>query len=84
MPKLVCPCGFVHDLSPIPDEGWVTVRDVDYEALVASERAGPGSGESAPSMFVRLAGLLYECTECGRLMWKKPGKSEFRIFRPDM
>jgi hypothetical protein len=30
VPKLVCPCGFVHDLSPIPDDGWVTVRDRDY------------------------------------------------------
>ncbi len=84
MPKLVCRCGFVHDLSPIPDEGWITVRDVDYEALVASERVEHSSGQSAPTVFVRLAGLLYACPECGRLMWKKPGESEFRIFRPDI
>jgi hypothetical protein len=83
MPKLVCPCGFVHDLSPIPDEGWVTVRDVDYEALVASERLVPGSGEGTPSEFVRRTGRLYECPECGRVMWERPGESEFRIFRPD-
>jgi hypothetical protein len=83
MPKLVCHCGFVHDLSPIPDEGWVTVRDVDYEALVASERTEPGSAQGTPPTFVRLAGLLYECRECRRLMWKKPGEPEFRIFRPE-
>jgi hypothetical protein len=84
MPKLVCPCGFVHNLSPIPDEGWITVRDVDYEALVASEREEHGSGQRAPSLFVRLAGLLYTCPECGRLMWKKPGESEYRIFSPEI
>jgi hypothetical protein len=37
MPKLQCTCGYVHNLSPIPDEGWVTVRDKDYEALLDVE-----------------------------------------------
>lgn len=85
MPKLVCPCGFVHDLSPIPDRGWVTVRDVDYEALVASERREPAPGAEHKDKpgFVRLTGRLYECPECGRILWERPGESEFRTFRPD-
>jgi hypothetical protein len=83
MPKLACPCGFVHDLSPIPDQGWVTVRDADFETLVGSERLGGNSGGGPPSEFVRLTGRLYECPDCGRVMWERPGEQEFRIFRPD-
>ena len=29
MPKLTCLCGFVHNLSPIPDEGYHTIRERD-------------------------------------------------------
>ncbi len=35
MPKLACPCGYVHNLTPVPDEGWVAVLDRDFEALLA-------------------------------------------------
>ena len=54
MPKVLCPCGFVHDLSPIPDDGWVTVKDRDYESLVAAEAAGQ---DGVPQV-VALAGRL--------------------------
>jgi hypothetical protein len=37
MPNLKCPCGYVHKLTPVPDKGWVTVRDKDYEALLDVE-----------------------------------------------
>jgi hypothetical protein len=82
MPKLVCPCGFVHDLSPIPDGGWVTVRDADYEALIESW-TGSKVAEGGPSAFVRLTGRLYECPECGGVLWEKPGEQSFRAYRPD-
>jgi predicted RNA-binding Zn-ribbon protein involved in translation (DUF1610 family) len=83
MPKLICSCGFVHNLSPIPDDGWITVRDADYEALVEFERPAPGMEQTRPDAFVRLTGSLYECPDCGRIMWAKPGDPSFRIFRPD-
>ncbi len=28
-------------------------------------------------------GLLYECPNCGRLMWKKPLSDDFTIYRVD-
>ena len=34
MPKLACPCGYVHDLSRIPDLGWVTIRDTSFEEVL--------------------------------------------------
>ncbi len=95
MPKLVCPCGFVHDLSPIPDEGWITIRDKQYEALLAAEAqrqslntAKEGSAEwerliLADKTVVELHGLLYECPNCGRVMWQQPGTKKFRIYTPE-
>ena len=89
MPKLSCPCGYVHDLSPIPDEGWLTVRDRDYEALLAAEferdrlrAAGAEVAEFAPAdrCTVELCGLLYECPRCNRLLWRPPGEGEFRAY----
>lgn len=72
MPKLICPCGYMHDLSPIPDAGWITIGDDNYEALIAAEAAAaphdqlsPGEGEPERT-FTRMAGLLYECPACAR------------------
>jgi hypothetical protein len=82
MPKLKCPCGFVHDLSPIPDAAWITVRDRDYEALVEAERRSDANN-SGPRAFVRLTGRIYECPECRRIMWEKAGHEGFVVFRPE-
>jgi len=89
MPKLLCLCGYVHDLSPIPDGGWLTVRDADYEALTAAEllaatNTTEASKQGEPeTSFVRFTGWLYECPTCGRLMWRRPGDAEFRSFKPE-
>ena len=72
MPLLGCPCGHIHDLSLIPDDGWITLRDQDYEEL----------GEQALNATER-QGLLYECPNCGRLLWLAPGSKFFRTFIPE-
>ncbi len=83
MPKLQCPCGFFHDLSPVPDSGWVTVADRDYEALVDAEGGHAEETGRGPPAFVRLTGRLYECPSCGRMIWERPGEKVFRVFRPE-
>ena len=93
MPKLLCPCGYIHDLSPIPDAGWLTVRDADYEQLIGVEteraalsaRVPPPVEECGPGdrRVGELHGLLYECPSCGRLLWRRPGDQEFRAYIPD-
>ena len=52
MPKLPGPCGYVHNMSPIPDDGWITVRDHDYESLTEAERKihDISGGGSLPAM----------------------------------
>ena len=99
MSKLKCPCGYTHDLSPIPDKGWITTRDADYEQVIEAEcrineiskdgglpgKDDPRGDEYDQSMRVIVGkhGSMYECPECGRLMWELPGKDNFKVFLPE-
>src|SRR5262245_22859692 len=97
MPKPTCLCGFIHDLSPIPDDGWITVRDRQWEAVTDALILRHEIAEGLPSLdHPRIAeyraaqrvlresqGRLYECPECGRLMWEREGAERFQLFRPE-
>jgi hypothetical protein len=95
MPKLACPCGYVHNLSPVPDEGFRVVRDRDYDELIEAERvcealwhAAEGTPEwetvGEKNRFIYDAvSSLYECPECGRLMWERERGKPFRVFLPE-
>ena len=28
-------------------------------------------------------GVLYECSHCHRIMWRRPGESEYKIYRTE-
>ena len=82
----------MHDLSPIPDAGWLTVRDRDEDRFFTLEAAGSASEYGGPPIpdfsahvreWISLHGRLYECPECGRLLWKRPGEAEYRSYRPE-
>jgi hypothetical protein len=95
MPKLACPCGFVHNLSGIPDDGWRAIRDKDMEAYSQHERAyseGFNAPEGSPERetsdiggreTLRMQTLLYECPQCGRIMWRKERGEAFHIYLPE-
>jgi hypothetical protein len=99
MPKLACPCGHVHNLSPIPDEGWLTVKDADYEDLLSAHTIQKEiSGTALPSndhphvkewdkasdVIQSMTGRLYECPKCGCIMWQKPNYEYYEIYSPYM
>ena len=89
MPKLACPCGFVHNLSPIPDEGWITIRDRDHEPLmdaVIKHQANPADKEAERDADLKCSssiGRLYECPTCGRIMWKRAREKTYRVYIPE-
>ena len=37
MPKIKCKCGEVINLSQIPDDGFMVIRDKDYEKVIEME-----------------------------------------------
>jgi hypothetical protein len=86
VPKLRCRCGYVHDLSPIPDDGFRVIRDCDYESLVETELESARIDPGSPGARAREVALsneilsrythLYECPTCGRLAWFKTDGTE--------
>ena len=83
MPKLECPCGFVHDLTPCPDDGWYTVRESDLDSIVPLASAPADECAKSWTKFYQHAGKLYECPKCGRIMWMKAGEDQRVVFRRD-
>jgi hypothetical protein len=99
MPKLGCPCGYTHNLSSIPDEGYITIRDRDYEQLIEAHRityeiAGSGllsedhprygEWEAAFHLTFRLTRRLYQCPECGRLLWERSTSENYECYLPEV
>ena len=95
MPKLICPCGYRHNLNPIPDKGWVTVRDEEWDDLWDKEikykqlkTENPRNDGEIRKLIQGLPrkGMLYECPDCGRLMWLRtwlPDDQQLMIFAPE-
>jgi len=95
MPKLLCPCGYIYNLSDIPDEGWITIRDQDWEEVTEAEiQTAKYSGTKTEEEWEKhiapairtvndLSGRIYECPQCRRLMWQKPGENKYEIFSPE-
>jgi len=83
MPKLICECGYIHNLSDIPDDGFLVIKDKEYEQLLDLENkrysiSNPiqGSSEwdrliSADAEVTRITERLYECPDCKRIIWIK-------------
>ncbi|QUH28552.1 SMI1/KNR4 family protein [Vallitalea guaymasensis] len=83
MPKLRCICGYIFDLTPIPDEGYVVIRNYDYERyiedevfrdkshLISKDSEECGKLIEADKLVVNLSGSLYECPDCGSLIWHR-------------
>ena len=91
MPKLACLCGFVHDLSKIPDDGFVVVADVLYERLVVAECERFEQSRKVDAITGRVSELdrtvgsvhsrMYECRQCGRLAWPKKDGAGIVFYR---
>jgi len=96
MPKLGCPCGFFHNLSSNPDDGWITTRDRESQnvtdAHIALARLDHSESDDIGDRYARETayeiirkgeGRLYECPECGRLLWQRDGEDGFRCYLPE-
>ncbi len=90
MPKLSCPCGYIHDLSPIPDNGWRTIRDHDFESVIADEIQLAEISDFDDKDYKQrgkliqningASGLLYLCPKCGRIMWRWENSEKFVVY----
>jgi hypothetical protein len=75
MGKLGCPCGYVHNLSPIPGPGFDVVPERLREQLIYSDDVGERSAA------LREGFDLFECPECGRIMTSpRDGEAGYRVY----
>lgn len=81
MPKLGCRCGYVHDLSPIPDEGFRVLPDWATDRLLYTLETKPEDWEIDE---LRRAALtrLYVCPNCEAIMWDRAGGGEYESYVP--
>ncbi|WP_238008381.1 hypothetical protein KZZ52_23360 [Dactylosporangium sp. AC04546] len=80
MPKLACRCGYIHNLSPIPDDGFQVLPDWATDKLLYAD----ATTEEWEARQLREAALsrLYSCPNCEAIMWDKAGDGHFRTFVP--
>jgi hypothetical protein len=83
MPQLTCLCGYVHNLTPFPDEGYKTIRDRNHDAHFEDIRQAMGGAKDKILPVLDLWGHLYECPECGRLAWTRDHGETFQFFAPE-
>ncbi|SNT41013.1 hypothetical protein SAMN05421812_105387 [Asanoa hainanensis] len=81
MPNLPCRCRYVHDLSPIPDDGFQVLPDWATGKLLFTDAATTDEWELQQ---VRTAALtrLYSCPNCEAVMWDKAGNDEYTTYVP--
>jgi hypothetical protein len=76
MPKLACRCGYVHNLSPIPDDGYQVLPDWATDKLLYTDETQPEDWEID---HLRQSALsrLYVCPNCEAIVWDRAGDGHF-------
>jgi hypothetical protein len=77
---------------------WVTIRDRDYMDVIDAEvRRRDIAGTGLPPdndpranehtdltwVIIDRSGQLLDCPACGRILWRRPGEADRRVFRPE-
>lgn len=81
MPKLPCRCGYVHNLSQIPDDGFQVFPDWATDKLLYTRDTRPEDWEVAELRRTALA-RLYSCPNCEAVMWNRAMDGQYRIYVP--
>ena len=88
-PYIECPCGFILTSATVAKNKWLTFDDEQYKTLADIElqlhlNTLDRKNENLMIKQKRLQrGLLYECSNCGRIMWRKYGKGNYQIYSPE-
>jgi len=81
MPKLACRCGYVHDLSPIPDDGFQVLPDWATDKLLYTLDTKPKDWEISELRRTALS-RLYDCPNCEAIMWDRAGDGHYHTYVP--
>jgi hypothetical protein len=79
MPKLPCRCGYVHNLSPIPDDGFQVLPDWATDRLLYTQDTQPEKWEIDELRQTALS-RLYSCPNCEAVMWESAGDGYYKTY----
>jgi hypothetical protein len=80
MPSLLCRCGYVHNLSPIPDDGYRVLPDWATDKLLYPlETTETWETEELHRTEVT---RLYVCPNCEAIMWDRGGGGFSHTYLP--
>ncbi len=83
MPKILCRCENLIDLTPIPcPDGFEMISEDEMNSLYS---APSGAAEDFIERFRRVSQQVYKCPYCGRLLvfWNKDQKATFYNLDPE-
>ncbi|HEX4661329.1 MAG TPA: hypothetical protein VH307_28375 [Streptosporangiaceae bacterium] len=81
MPMLACRCGYVHNLSPIPDDGFKVLPDWATDKLLYTLETKPEDWEIDELRRTALS-RLYSCPNCEAIMWDRAGDGHYKRYVP--
>jgi hypothetical protein len=79
MPKLPCWCGYVHNLSAIPDDGFQVLPDWATDKLLYASVPALDDREIDDLRRTALS-RLYLCPNCEAIMWDRAGDDHFTTY----
>lgn len=79
MPKLPCRCGYVHNLSAIPDDGFQVLPDWATDRLLYVSTP-PLDDWQLDDLRRTALSRLYLCPNCEAIMWDRAGDDHFATY----
>jgi hypothetical protein len=81
MPKLPCRCGYVHNLSNIPDDGYRVLSAFALDRLLSMTERQAEDWEVLDLLRTDVTSL-YSCPNCEALLWERANDGYFMQYAP--
>ncbi len=85
-PYIECPCGFILTSFTV-NEQWLTYDNEQYKLLKNFDSQLSSAKNKKQALLTKQErsqrGLLYECTNCGRIFWRRFGQGSYQIYLPE-
>jgi hypothetical protein len=81
MPSLLCRCGYRHNLTPIPDDGFQVLPDWATAKLLYSMDTQPEDWEFQ-ELHRTVVTRLYVCPNCEAVMWNRAHDGHYSTYLP--
>ena len=86
-PRSICNCGYVFDYQSTISNLWDVTKKTNYREIKELKQnistASIEEKRALRKVLRRLQETIFQCPECSRIMWYKPGETLFQVFAPE-